>query len=382
MDFTLSAEDEALHDRIVRFAQQELSAGAMDRDKAHEFPRDLWAKCGGMGLTGLPVSEPYGGAGLSPLSCAVALEALGYGCTDGGLAFSICAHLLACVVPIWKHGDEAMKQRYLPDLCAGKLIAVNAMTEAQTGSDPFSMASRAEQGDGGYRVSGSKMFCSNGPVADLAVVYAVTDKGKGYHGGITAFVIPSDAPGFRVGQVFEKMGLRTSPIGELVLDGVFVPEQNVIGRVGGGGPIFAESMDWERALLGACHLGSMQRLLEGAIRHTRTRKQFGQLISKNQAVSHKVANMKVRLEAARWLIYRAAVSLDVSREAGLHAAIAKLHTSEAFVESARDSIQLMGGYGYMVESEVERVMRDALGSTIYSGTSEMQRNIIARWLGL
>jgi alkylation response protein AidB-like acyl-CoA dehydrogenase len=382
MDFTLSAEDEALHDRIVQFAKQELSLGAMGRDKAHEFPRDLWDKCGAMGLTGLPVSEPYGGAGLSPLSCAVALEALGYGCADGGLAFSICAHLLACVVPIWRHGDEAMKQRYLPDLCAGKLIAVNAMTEAQTGSDPFSMATRAHRDNSGYRVSGSKMFCSNGPVADLAVVYAVTDKSKGYHGGITAFVIPSDAPGFHVGQVFEKMGLRTSPISELVLDNVFVPEQNVIGRVGGGGPIFAESMDWERALLGACHLGSMQRLLEGAIRYVRTRKQFGQLISKNQAVSHKVADMKVRLEAARWLIYRAAASLDVSREAGLYAAIAKLHTSEAFVESARDSIQLMGGYGYMVESEVERVMRDALGSTIYSGTSEMQRNIIARWLGL
>ena len=382
MDFTLSAEDEALHDRIVRFAQKELAAGAISRDKAHEFPRDLWDKCGSMGLTGLPVPETYGGSELAPLSCAVALEALGYGCTDGGLAFSICAHLLACVVPIWKHGDEAMKRRYLPDLCAGKLIAVNAMTEAQTGSDPFSMATRAERDGDGFRVSGSKMFCSNGPVADLAVVYAVTDKSKGYHGGITAFLIPSDTPGFRVGQVFEKMGLRTSPIAELLLDNVVVAEQNVIGRVGGGGPIFAESMDWERALLGACHLGSMQRLLEGAIRYSRTRRQFGQLISKNQAVSHKIADMKVRLEAARLLLYRAAASLDVSREAGQYAAIAKLFTSEAFVASARDSIQLMGGYGYMVESEVERTMRDALGSTIYSGTSEMQRNIIARWMGL
>ena len=226
------------------------------------------------------------------------------------------------------------------------------------------------------------MFCSNGPVADLAVVYAMTDKTKGYHGGITAFLIPTDAPGFRVGQVFEKMGSRTSPISELVLDNVFVPKRNVIGKPGGGGPIFAESMDWERALLGACHLGSMQRLLEGSIRYARTRKQFGQLIGKNQAVSHKIADMKVRLEAARWLVLRAASSLDASREVGLHAAIAKLHASEAFVETARDSIQLMGGYGYMVESEVERTMRDALGSTIYSGTSEMQRNIIARWLGL
>ena len=382
MDFDLSAEDADLRDRIVRFAQKELSSGAAERDRRHEFPRDLWAKCGELGLTGLPVPENFGGTGLTPLSTAVALEALGYGCTDGGLAFSVCAHLLACVVPIWKHGSEEMKQQYLPDLCAGRLIAVNAMTEAQTGSDPFGMSARAERDGDGYRINGSKMFCSNGPVADLAVVYAATDKSKGYHGGITAFLVPTKSPGFSVGQVFEKMGLRTSPISELVLDSVFVPAQNVIGRPGGGGPVFAESMDWERALLGACHIGAMQRLLEGSVRYARTRKQFGQLIGKNQAVSHKIVDMKVRLEAARWVLYRAAASLDGSREAGFHAAIAKLFVSEAFVESARAGIQVMGGYGYMVESEVERIMRDALGGTIYSGTSEMQRNIIARWLGL
>ena len=382
MDLHLSAEDLDLRERIIRFAQNELSAGATDRDRAHQFPRDLWDKCGTMGLTGLPVPETYGGSALSPISCAVALEALGYGCTDGGLAFSICAHLLACVVPIWKHGSEPMKQKYLPDLCAGRLIAVNAMTEPQTGSDPFGMAARADRQGEGYRIRGTKMFCSNGPVADIAVVYAATDKSKGYHGGITAFLVPISTPGFGVGQVFEKMGLRTSPISELVLDDVFVPDENVIGKPGGGGPVFAESMDWERALLGACHLGTMQRVLEGALRHARTRKQFGHLIGKNQAVSHKIVDMKVRLEAAKWLTYHAASVLDVSREAGLHAAMAKLYASEAFVESARTAVQVMGGYGYMVEAEVERVLRDAIGSTIYSGTSEMQRNIIARWLGM
>jgi alkylation response protein AidB-like acyl-CoA dehydrogenase len=382
MDLNLSADDLDLRERIERFAQNELSSGATDRDRAHQFSRDLWDKCGIMGLTGLPVPEVYGGSALSPLSCAVALEALGYGCTDGGLTFSVCAHLLACVVPIWRHGSDSMKQKYLPDLCAGRLIAVNAMTEPQTGSDPFGMAARADRQGEGYRIRGTKMFCSNGPVADIAVVYAATDKSKGYHGGITAFLIPTNAPGFSVGQVFEKMGLRTSPISELVLDDVFVPDGNVIGKPGGGGPVFAESMDWERALLGACHLGTMQRLLEGALRHARTRRQFGQLICKNQAVSHKIADMKVRLEAAKWLTYRAASALGISREAGLHAAIAKLYASEAFAESARTAVQVMGGYGYMVESEVERVLRDAIGSTIYSGTSEMQRNIIARWLGM
>jgi alkylation response protein AidB-like acyl-CoA dehydrogenase len=382
MDLSLSAEEADLRDRIVSFARKELSFGTTVRDRDEEFPRDLWDKCGRMGLTGLPVPEEYGGSGLTPLSCAIALEGFGYGCSDGGLAFSVCAHLLACVVPVWKHGHEALKRRYLPDMCAGRLIATNAMTEAQTGSDPFGMATRAEKDRDGYRVSGSKIFCSNGPVADLALVYAVTDRNKRYHGGITAFLIPTDTRGLRVGQRFEKMGLRTSPIGELLFDEVFVPEENIVGTVGGGAPIFAASMDWERALLGACHLGSMQRLLEGSIRYSRSRKQGGQLIGKHQAVSHKIADMKVRLEAARWLIFRAAASLDNARDAGLHAAIAKLFTSEAFVDTARAGIQVMGGYGYMVESEVERMMRDALGSTIYSGTSEMQRNIIARWLGL
>lgn len=382
MDLTLSEDQKALRDAIVTFARNELSSGVVERDRQHGFARELWDKCGAMGLTGLPVPEDYGGSGLPPLTCAIALEALGYGATDAGLTFSVCAHLLACVVPVWKHGDEALKKRYLPDLCAGRLIAVNAMTEAQTGSDPFAMKTRADRDGNGFRVNGTKIFCSNGPVADVAVVYAMTDPDKGYHGGVTAFLVPTDTKGFSVGQVFEKMGLRTSPISELVFDDVFVPDENVIGRVGGGAPVFAESMDWERGLLGATHIGTMQRLLEDSIRYARTRKQFGQAISKNQAVSHKIADMKVRLEAARWLIYRAASDLGVSREASLQAAIAKLYVSEAYVQSARDGIQLMGGYGFMVESEVERIMRDALGSTIYSGTSEMQRNIIGRWLGL
>jgi alkylation response protein AidB-like acyl-CoA dehydrogenase len=382
MDLNFSSEEVDLRDRIVRFAQNELSSGAAGRDRTEEFSRDLWNKCGHMGLTGLPVPEDYGGSGLTPLSCAIALAALGYGCSDGGLAFSICAHLLACVVPVWKHGHDELKRRYLPDLCTGRLIAANAMTEAQTGSDPFSMATIAEKDRGGYRLNGSKMFCSNGPVADVALVYAVTDRNKRYHGGITAFLIPTNVNGFRVGQHFEKMGLRTSPMSELVLEDVFVPDGNIVGNVGGGAPVFAESMDWERALLAACHLGSMQRLLEGSIRYSRSRKQGGQLIGKYQAVGHKIADMKVRLEAARWLIFHAAASLGNSREASLHAAIAKLYASESFVDTARDGVQVMGGYGYMVESDIERTMRDALGSTIYSGTSEIQRNIIARWLGL
>ena len=383
MDFQLNEDQRLLRDNIVRFATQELNEGIRERDRNQEFSRALWAKCGAMGLQGLPVPERYGGTALDSLSVAVVLEAFGYGCRDGGLVFSVCAHLLACVVPIWKHGSEEQKRRYLPGLCDGSLIAVNGMTEPETGSDAFAMATRAvADGEGHFRLTGTKTFSSNGPVADVALVYAVTDAEKRYHGGITAFIVDTGAPGFSQAQKFEKLGLRTAPIGELVLEDVRLPPSAVLGAVGSGGTIFAESMDWERACLGASHVGTMQWLLEQAVDYARTRRQYGQPIGKFQAVSHRIADMKVRLEAARLLVYRSAFRLERSRDAALDASIAKLFVSESLVQSALDTVQILGGYGFMTDYDVERVLRDSIGSTLYSGTSEIQRNIISRWLGL
>jgi hypothetical protein len=382
MDFSLSEEQRILRDSIIRFAQAELNEDVQLRDQHHQFDRQLWQKCASMGLPGLPVDSNYGGSAVDPITTAVALEALGYGCHDSGLNFSICAHLLACVIPIWKHGTEQQKKEFLPKLCDGTWIAVNAMTETETGSDSFSMKSRASKCDGGFILNGTKTFCSNGPVADVALVYAMTDVDKGFHGGVSAFLVTRDSPGFEPGQRFDKMGLRTSPIGELVFSDVFVPEQHVLGGVGGGSALFTESMDWERALLVACHIGTMQRLLETAIEHARARKQYGQVIGKFQAISHRIADIKVRLEAARLLTYHAASQLENTWSAGRDAAIAKLFTSEALIQTAHDVVQILGGYGFMTEYNVERALRDATASTIYSGTSEVQRNIIARWLGL
>lgn len=382
MELNLTEDQRILRDSVVRFAAQELNVQTAERDREGTFGRDLWLKCGEQGLQGLPVPQELGGSGLDPLSCAVALEALGYGCREGGLVFSICAHLLACVVPIWKHGSPSQHQRYLQGLCNGTLIAANAMTEPDTGSDAFAMTSRAQPDGDGFRITGRKIFCSNGPIADIAVTYALTDAKKGYHGGVTAFLVRRGASGFSVGQKFDKLGLRTSPISEMVYDAVFVPREDVLGSVGGGASMFAQSMDWERALLGASHLGTMQRLLEQAIEYSRTRRQYGHPISKFQAISHRVADMKVRLEAARWLVYRAASRLDRARDAGLDASMAKLFVSESLVKSAFDLVQILGGYGFTTEYEAERMLRDAVGSTIYSGTSDIQRNIISRWLGL
>ena len=262
MDFSLSDEQRMLRDTIVRFASNELNKGIQERDREQAFSRDLWLKCGEMRLQGLPVPEEYGGSGLDPLSTAIALEAFGYGCHDGGLVFSLCAHLLSCVVPIWKYGTDGQKARYLPRLCNGSLIGVHAMTEPGSGSDAFSMSTRAKAVDGGFRINGTKMFISNGPIADLVIAFAVTNPEKGYYGGITGFLLEKGTPGFRASQKFEKMGLRTSPLGELVFEDVFVREDAILGGLGGGSTVFTHAMDWERTCLFASHVGAMERLLE------------------------------------------------------------------------------------------------------------------------
>ena len=383
MDFALTEEQRILRAEIRRFAQEQLNDGVIERDRNQTFSRELWRKCGEMGLPGLPVPEEYGGAGFDSLTTAIALDALGYGCEDGGLAFSICAHLLACVVPIAKFGSEEQKKQYLPGLCDGTLIAANAMTEPESGSDAFGMRTRAVlNGDGGFRINGAKTFTTNGPVADLALVFAMTDMEKGSFGGITAFLVDTKTKGLRPGSKFEKMGLRTSPIGEMILEDVHVPKTAVLGEVGAGARIFVHSMEWERACLGAIHVGTMERLMEKAIQYARSRKQYGHTISKFQAVSHKIAEMKVQLDAARLLTYRAAWQLGRSKSVSLDASISKLFVSESLVKTCLEAIQVFGGNGFMTEYQVERALRDAVASRIYSGTSEVQKNIIGGWLGL
>ena len=381
MDFLLSEEQQALREHIIRFARKELNHEVDAFDREQRFPHEGWLKCGGMGFQGLPIPEAYGGGGYDPLTTAIALEALGYGCRDGGLVFSICAHLLAVTIPIWRYGSEEQKRHYLPHMCNGSWIGVNAMSEPSSGSDAFSMKTTAERDVEGFRINGTKTFSSNGPIANVALVFATTASKTGTP-SITAFLVEKESAGFRVGQKFEKMGLRTSPMSELVFDNVYVGPEAVLGGVGGGSAVFVHSMDWERICLFATHVGVMDRLLETSIAYARSRTQFGQAIGKFQSVSHTIADMKVRLEAARLLLYRAASRLESSRGVALDASLAKLFISESFVQSARDTVQILGGYGYMTEYEVERTLRDAIGSTIYSGTSEMQRNIIARWLGL
>ena len=245
----------------------------------------------------------YGGQGADPLTIMVAMEALGYGCRDNGLIFSLNAQMWACETPIVLFGSEEQKRRYLPALCDGSLVAAHGMTEPGSGSDAYSLSTTAERRGDRWVLNGSKTFVTNAPIADLFVVFATTDPKKGW-AGLCAFLIERDTPGLSVGQPLEKMGLRTSPIGELFLEDCEVPGENLLGKPGGGMAAFNSSMEWERSCILASTVGAMQRQLERCIEYASERKQFGQPIGTFQAVSHRIVDMKLRVETARLLLYR------------------------------------------------------------------------------
>jgi alkylation response protein AidB-like acyl-CoA dehydrogenase len=329
----------------------------------------------------LAFPEKYGGSEADILTAMLTMEGLGYGCHDNGLIFGINAQMWSVQMPIFAFGTDAQKEKYLPGMCSGKLIGAHGMTEPDTGSDAYALRTRAERRDGGYVLNGTKMFVTNAPVADLALVFATMDPSKGFW-GITGFIVEKGTPGFTISKSIEKMGLRTSPMGELILQDCFVPEENRLGPVGAGARIFNHSMEWERSCILASHLGVMERQLERSIQYARDRSQYGKPIGQYQSVANRIVDMKVRLETARLLLYKVAWLKKMGKSAVMEAAMAKLYLSECFVQSGLDAIRTMGGYGYMTEFEVERNLRDAIGGTIYSGTSDIQRNVIAKLLGL
>ena len=381
MDFELTEDQRSLRQSVVDFARRELNADVVERDKTASFSREAWGKCADLGLLGLPVPKDYGGAGADALTTIVALEALGYACTDNGLVFSLNAQMWACETPIAHFGTEEQKRRYLPGLCDGSLVAAHGMSEPGSGSDAFALATTAEKTDRGYVLNGTKTFVTNAPEADLHLLFATIDRSLGF-AGITAFLIDADTPGISVGNPLSKMGLRTSPMGEVFLEGCEVSDDAVLGEPGGGMVVFNSSMTWERSCILASTVGAMERQLEQAVAYAQERKQFGKPIGSFQAVSRLLVDMKVRLETARLLLYRLGWMLDSGQSATLDSALVKLYLSESYVRSSLDALQVHGGYGYMTEYELEREVRDAIGSRLYSGTSEIQYNIAARSLGL
>jgi alkylation response protein AidB-like acyl-CoA dehydrogenase len=381
MDFGFTDEQVAIRSGIVEFAANELNSDIITRDEEGVFSRENWRKCAAFGIPGLPFPEQYGGSGADIVTTMLAMEGLGYGCKDSGLIFGMNAQMWSVQMPIWEFGTEEQRRKYLPRLCSGEIIGGHGMTEPDSGSDAFSLGATAVRQGDRYVLNGSKTFVTNAPVADVFVVFANTGEAKGVL-GISAFIVERDAPGFRVGKKIGKMGLRTSPMAEIVMEDCAVPEASLLGRERLGARIFNSSMAWERSCILAGNLGAMERQLETCIRYANQRRQFNSPIGKFQSVSNRIVDMKMRLEASRLLLYKVAWAHQQGRDCTLDAALAKLFISEAGVQSSLDAIQVHGGYGYTTEYEVERDLRDAIGGRLYSGTSEIQRNIIARMLKL
>ncbi len=378
MNFDWTTEQQELHDGVASFARGRLVEPLLAREA---WDRAAWTACGEFGLLGLCVPERHGGMGCDALTTAYPLEALGQACPNVGMAFSVSAHMFAAAMPLVEAGSAELIAKLVPGMCSGELVGANAITEAEAGSDVFSLATRVSKVGDDYVIDGVKSYVTNGPVADVFIVYGNLAPENGYL-GITAFAVERDTSGLTVGEPFETAGMKGAPISSVYLDGCRVPAANRIGDEGQGAQIFTGSMLWERSCLFAVYLGAMQRQLDQAVDYARSRKQFRRPIGKHQGVSHRIADMKLRLEAARLLLYRACWRRDQGHEASLEVSLSKLATSEAAIQSGLDAIQIHGGAGFASETGIEQALRDALPATIFSGTSEIQRNLIARELGL
>jgi alkylation response protein AidB-like acyl-CoA dehydrogenase len=381
VDFSLSPEQQELTEAAADFARRELNRDVAKREEAGEFPREAWQACARFGIQGLPIPAELGGAGSDALTTTLVMEALGYGCQDNGLLFSLNAQMWSIELPLVIFGTPEQQRAYLLGMVSGDIIGGHGMTEPESGSDALHMRTRAERRGDHYLLNGAKQYITNAPVADVLLVYAADPDRPGL-GGLSAFLVDARTPGLAISSSFEKMGLRTSPMGEITLTDCLVPADSRLGPEGAGMAIFNSSMEWERACLFASAAGAMRRQLDTCVEYARSRVQFGQPIGKFQSVAAKLADMYVRLEAARLLIYRVAWLKQQGRSAPAEAAVAKLFTSEAWVHSSQDAIQTHGAFGYMKEAGIERDLRDAVAGTIYSGTSEIQRVVLARMLGL
>ena len=380
MDFAWS-EDQIQRMEAMAELGSELNADLATADREGRFDQGKWQRVAEAGLLGSFVPRRWGGLGLDPLTAVAMLEGFGYGCRDNGLNLAVNGQMWAVEEPILRFGTDEQREQYLPGLISGDLIGAHAMTEPESGSDTFSLSTTAQATGDGFVLNGSKTLIGMAPVSDLALVYAKTAPERG-RWGVSAFIVDTDAPGVSKTGPFEKMGLRTAPLGGFAFEDCFLPESSLLGPLGAGASIFAESMEWERSFVGASYLGAMARQLDETVEYAKTRRQFDQPIGKFQSVSNRVADMRLRLEASRLLLYRCAWMKSHGDAAGVESALANLQVAESFVANSLDAIRVNGGRGYLSEFEVERDLRDAVGGIIYSGTSDIQRGIVAGLMGL
>jgi alkylation response protein AidB-like acyl-CoA dehydrogenase len=381
VDFDWTDDQSQRREAAIAFAEEHLNTDLIDRNRDGRWSPEAWKACADFGILGLVVPTEYGGQGLDPLTAVAVLEGIGYGCRENGLPFALNSQMWSVQPALTMFGSEDQKQTHLRDLVTGAKIGAFGITEPESGSDSYALQTKATKVDGGYVLSGTKAYITFAPIADLAIVFATTAPELG-RWGISAFIVEYGTDGFRREAVDEKMGLRTTPFGNMTFDECFVPTESRLGPEGGGVAIFTNAMESERGYIFASQIGRMERQLEECIQYANTRKTFGVTIGKHQSVSNRVADMAVRLETARNLLYKVAWLDANNRPVLKEAAMAKLYLSECFVDSSLDAIRLNGARGYVTEAEVERDLRDGVGGLLYSGTSDIQRNIISQISGL
>ena len=382
MDFSLTAIQLKQQEEIREWSKSVLDAGLTEREKQRQFNSGGWQKSVEKGLPGLIIPDSFGGRQLDPVSLTATLEALGNGSQDNGFNFALNAHLWGCVHPINVFGNDRQKQKYLSLLASGECIGALAASEVDAGSDIFSLKCTADKKQDKYVLNGGKVFVTNAPVAGLFLVLAVTDFSRGAIGGLSAFLIQKDAPGFRIGANLEKMGLHTAAMSEVFLEEVVVSIDDRLGAEGAGFAIFNSIMEWERGFIMSTAVGAMERQIANCAAYAKQRQQFQQPIGKFQAVADMLVEMRLQWETSRLFLYKFAWLKAQKLSAIPEAAMTKLTISEAWIKLSEAAQQIHGGYGYLAETGVERDLRDALGSRFYSGTSNLQKQIIARMMNL
>jgi isovaleryl-CoA dehydrogenase len=376
-DFGLGETTEALREQVRRFTADEIAPRAAEIDRSNDFPADLWRKMGSLGVLGITAGEAYGGAGLGYLEHCVAMEEISRGSASVGLSYG--AHSNLCVNQISRNGNAAQKEKYLPKLISGAFVGALAMSEPGAGSDVVSMKLRAERKGDRWVLNGTKFWITNGPDADVLVVYAKTDPEAGAR-GITAFLVEKTMKGFSCAQKLDKLGMRGSNTGELVFQDCEVPAENVLGTPGKGVNVLMSGLDYERAVLAAGPTGIMQACLDVVIPYVHERKQFGQAIGEFQLVQGKLADMYTTTNACKAYVYAVARACDSGRTTRKDAAGAILYAAEKATQVALDAIQLLGGNGYINDYPTGRLLRDAKLYEIGAGTSEIRRWLIGREL--
>lgn len=377
MDFELTEEQRLIRETVRRFAEQELAPGASERDRAGRIPREVIDRMADMGLLGGPLPKEYGGAGLDYIGHAVITEEIGR--VDSSLRTTLSVQVSLVELTILKWGTEEQKRRYLPGLCTGRMLGCFGLTEPNAGSDPASMETTAVRRGSAWGLNGTKAWISNGTVADVALIFAQTDKARG-HEGIAAFLVDQGLPGFATRPITDKLGLRASDTGELIFDDCSVPETALLGSVGQGFKIAMSALDNGRFSVAAGCVGIIQGCLDGCMDYAKTRRQFDRPIGSFQLVQDMIARMAVDLDAARLLVLRAGHLKNQGLPSTLETSMAKYFASEAAVRAATDAVQIFGAYGYSEEAPVARYYRDAKVATIYEGTSQIQKLLIGSHL--